>query len=79
MAEMDAGERFDFERLQKLREMVNKHNPACEIEVDGGINAQTIATAAKAGANVFVAGNAVFLANGGPAAGVKQLYALVKV
>ena len=66
------------ERLQKLREMVNKHNPACEIEVDGGINASTIATAAKAGANVFVAGNAVFLAAGGPAAGVKQLEALVK-
>jgi len=66
------------ERLQKLRAMVNTHNPACEIEVDGGINAATIATTAKAGANVFVAGNAVFLAKGGPAAGVKQLAALVK-
>ncbi len=66
------------ERLQKLRALVNKHNPACEIEVDGGINASTIATAARAGANVFVAGNAVFLANGGPAAGVKQLEALAK-
>jgi ribulose-phosphate 3-epimerase len=66
------------ERLQKLRAMVSKHNPACEIEVDGGINASTIATAAKAGANVFVAGNAVFLAKGGPAAGVKELEALVK-
>jgi len=67
-----------IERLKKLRAMVNKHNPACEIEVDGGINASTIADAAKAGANVFVAGNAVFLAKGGPAAGVKQLEALVK-
>lgn len=66
------------ERLQKLRAMVNTHNPACEIEVDGGINASTIATAARAGANVFVAGNAVFLASGGPTAGVKQLSALVK-
>ena len=66
------------ERLQKLRAMVNTHNPACEIEVDGGINASTIAQAARAGANVFVAGNAVFLANGGPAAGVKELQRLVK-
>src|SRR5215470_11625048 len=66
------------ERLQKLRALVNKHNPACEIEVDGGINTATIAPAAKAGANVFVAGNAVFLARGGPAAGVKELAALVK-
>jgi ribulose-phosphate 3-epimerase len=65
------------ERLQKLRAMVNKHNPACEIEVDGGINAATIATASKAGANVFVAGNAVFLAKGGATAGVKELAALV--
>lgn len=66
------------ERLKKLRAMVNQHNPACEIEVDGGINAKTIAEAARAGANVFVAGNAVFLAEGGPAAGVKYLADLVK-
>jgi ribulose-phosphate 3-epimerase len=66
------------ERLKKLRAMVDKHNPACEIEVDGGINAKTIAEAAGAGATVFVAGNAVFLADGGPAAGVKQLAALAK-
>ncbi|HBA93206.1 MAG TPA: ribulose-phosphate 3-epimerase, partial [Ruminococcaceae bacterium] len=30
------------------------------IEVDGGINAETIKIASKAGANVFVAGSAVF-------------------
>jgi len=66
-----------IERLQKLRAMVNTHNPACEIEVDGGINAASIADAARAGANVFVAGNAVFLANGGPAAGVKHLAGLI--
>jgi ribulose-phosphate 3-epimerase len=64
-------------RLQTLRAMVNAHNPACEIEVDGGINAATIARAAQAGANVFVAGNAVFLADGGPAAGVKHLAGLL--
>jgi ribulose-phosphate 3-epimerase len=66
------------DRLKKLRALVNRHNPACEIEVDGGINAKTIAEAAGAGANVFVAGNAVFLAAGGPAAGVKQLAALAQ-
>ena len=66
------------ERLQKLREMVNKHNPACEIEVDGGINASTIATAARAGANVFVAGTAVVGAKSGPAAAVKELEQLAK-
>src|SRR5262249_8495068 len=29
-----------IERLKKLRAMVNKHNAACEIEVDGGIDAK---------------------------------------
>jgi ribulose-phosphate 3-epimerase len=64
------------DRIRQLRGLLAKHNPACEIEVDGGINAQTIAPAAGAGANVFVAGNAVFLAKGGPAAGVRELHRL---
>jgi ribulose-phosphate 3-epimerase len=64
------------DRIRRLRALIQRHNPACDLEVDGGINAQTIATAAAAGANVFVAGNAVFLANGGPAAGVKELHRL---
>lgn len=34
--------------------------PALDIQVDGGINADTVGLAAKAGANVFVAGSAVF-------------------
>ena len=63
-------------RIRQLRALIQRHNPACDLEVDGGINAQTIATASAAGANVFVAGNAVFLANGGPAAGVKELHRL---
>ena len=33
-----------------------------DIQVDGGINAETISVAAKAGANVFVSGNALFSA-----------------
>jgi ribulose-phosphate 3-epimerase len=31
-----------------------------ELEVDGGVNTDTIASVAKAGANVMVAGSAVF-------------------
>ncbi|MBM3981332.1 MAG: ribulose-phosphate 3-epimerase [Planctomycetes bacterium] len=67
-----------IDRLKTLRAMVEKHNPACEIEVDGGIDAKTIADAATAGANVFVAGTAVFGAKNGPTAAVKQLEGLVK-
>jgi ribulose-phosphate 3-epimerase len=67
-----------IERLKKLRGLVNKYNPACEIEVDGGIDEKTIGPAARAGATVFVAGTAVFGAKQGPTAAVKELAELVK-
>src|SRR5262245_21986712 len=60
-------------RVRELRELVNRHNPSCEIEVDGGIDKKTIAQAARAGATVFVAGTAVFGAKEGPTAAVKDL------
>ena len=61
------------ERLRELRKLIERNNPACEIEVDGGIDAKTISLAAGAGADVFVAGTAIFDAKGGPAAAVKAL------
>jgi ribulose-phosphate 3-epimerase len=66
------------ERIRTLRALVDRHNPQCEIEVDGGIDKKTIPLAAGAGANVFVAGTAVFGAREGPAAAVKELAQLAK-
>lgn len=66
-------------RIAELRAMVQKDNPACEIEVDGGIDHTTIPLAAKAGANVFVAGTAVFGAKQGIAAAMKELQRLATV
>lgn len=43
-------------KIEKIRAMY----PDIDIEVDGGINADTVKIASKAGANVFVAGSAVF-------------------
>ena len=60
-------------RIRELRESIERHNPACELEVDGGIDRHTIGLAAGAGANVFVAGTAVFGAAEGPAAAVREL------
>ena len=60
-------------RIRRLRGWIDKLNPKCELEVDGGIDAATIGEAAAAGANVFVAGTAVFGAKAGPAAAVKEL------
>lgn len=47
--------------------------PALNIEVDGGVNAQTARLAAAAGANVLVAGTAVFGAPEGTAAAISSL------
>jgi len=43
------------------------------VEVDGGIGPDTVALAAAAGANVLVAGSALFDYAGGLEAGVKEL------
>ena len=64
------------ERLRELRRLIARNNPACEIEVDGGINVRSIGQAAGAGADVFVAGTAIFGANAGPAMAVRELQRL---
>src|SRR5580704_12891965 len=66
-------------RIRELRGLVNEHNPACEIEVDGGIDIHTIPIAAQAGANVFVAGTAVFGTQESPTAAIEHLVRLARV
>ncbi|HYS82450.1 MAG TPA: ribulose-phosphate 3-epimerase [Anaeromyxobacteraceae bacterium] len=48
------------EKVRRLRAMADARGQALEIEVDGGIKAETVGEVAAAGANVFVAGTAVF-------------------
>ena len=48
------------EKIQELRELIDKENLDVNIEVDGGINEDTLETVMKAGANIFVAGSWVF-------------------
>ena len=48
-------------KITKIRQMLDSAgNSQCHIEVDGGIDPKTAAMTAKAGANVFVAGSAIF-------------------
>lgn len=47
-------------KIRTLRELASKKNPDLLIEVDGGVNTSTIRTVLEAGANVCVAGSAVF-------------------
>lgn len=53
------GQSFMESTMPKI-EALRKINKDIDIEVDGGVNPETIKIAAKAGANVFVAGSAVF-------------------
>jgi ribulose-phosphate 3-epimerase len=47
-------------KIEELRRIIDQKGLDIDIEVDGGINGETIAQVARAGATVFVAGNAVF-------------------
>jgi len=47
-------------KCQKLRAMLDKANPNAGIEIDGGISPKTIQAMAQAGANIFVAGSAIY-------------------
>ena len=47
-------------KCRKLRAMLDEVNPAAGIEIDGGISPKTIKTMAEAGANIFVAGSAIY-------------------
>ena len=47
-------------KIRALREEITKRNLDCDIEVDGGINPQTAKLVIENGANVLVAGSAVF-------------------
>ncbi len=60
------------EKIRRARSLLAAHRPQAFLEVDGGITRQTIAAAHQAGADTFVAGNAVF-ASADPAREVHEL------
>ena len=49
-----------MDKIKTLRREIQRRGLSVDIQVDGGINEKTVETAAEAGANVFVAGSAVF-------------------
>lgn len=60
------------EKIQRARALLARQRAQCFLEVDGGITRQTIAAAHQAGADTFVAGNAVF-ASADPGREVQEL------
>ena len=59
------GQKFMADMMPKvtaIRGYINEMNPGCELEVDGGVDPVTCKTCIAAGANVLVAGSAVYKA-----------------
>ena len=48
------------EKASKLKELINKRNPNCLIEVDGGVNDKNIHELKNAGVDIVVAGSYVY-------------------
>lgn len=49
-----------LDKIRHVRQKINASGRAIRLEVDGGVNAQNIQAIAKAGADMFVAGSAIF-------------------
>jgi ribulose-phosphate 3-epimerase len=65
------------QKIAALRKMIDARGLAIELEVDGGINAETAPRVAQAGAQVLVAGNAIFKHPSGIAQAMQELRASV--
>jgi ribulose-phosphate 3-epimerase len=65
-------------KIHRVREMIEQINSGFDLEVDGGIDAETAPLAAAAGANVLVSGTAVFGENEGVSTAMDRLRASIK-
>jgi ribulose-phosphate 3-epimerase len=66
-----------LKKVREARALIDAYNPACELEIDGGIGRKNIAEVVAAGVDVCVAGNAIFGA-ADPAAELRSLRALAE-
>jgi ribulose-phosphate 3-epimerase len=64
-------------KVRRVRQFLDQVRPGQDVEVDGGIDPHTAPRAVEAGANVLVAGNAVFGAPDGVTAAMQRLRAAV--
>src|SRR5499426_4139621 len=65
-------------KIRRVRQMIEKIKPGCDVEVDGGIDATSAPLVVDAGASVLVAGTSVFGESEGVAAAMVRLQASIK-
>jgi len=66
-------------KIRRAREMIDRVKPGCGLEVDGGIDATSAPLAVAAGADVLVAGTAIFNDSESVTAAMQRLRAAVQV
>jgi ribulose-phosphate 3-epimerase len=66
-------------KIGRARQLIDRIKPGCDLEVDGGVDATTAPLAVAAGANVLVAGSAIFNDGEGVAVAMKRLRAAAQV
>ncbi|MGO9260566.1 MAG: ribulose-phosphate 3-epimerase [Bryobacteraceae bacterium] len=62
-------------KIGRVRQLIDRVKPECELEVDGGIGPVTAQMCVEAGANVLVAGTAIFGGNNGVSEAMSRLRA----
>ena len=65
-------------KITRARELIDRTKPGCGLEVDGGIDATTAPLAVDAGADVLVAGSAIFNDGESVAVAMQRLRAALK-
>ncbi|MBV8488167.1 MAG: ribulose-phosphate 3-epimerase [Planctomycetaceae bacterium] len=70
--------RTTLPKIRRVRQMIEEVKPGIDLEVDGGIDVTTVPLVVAAGANVLVAGSAVFGEDQGVTAAMNRLRAAVK-
>jgi len=66
---------YTNDKIRQARQMIDGRNLRCVIEVDGGIDVDTIPGVVRAGAQVLVAGSAIFHSSD-PARKIREMLAI---
>ena len=66
-------------KIARVRELIERLKPGCEVEVDGGIDATTAPLVVRAGATVLVAGSAIFGQPEGVTTAMTRLHAATNI
>jgi ribulose-phosphate 3-epimerase len=63
-------------KIRRVRQMIDRIKPECDLEVDGGIDTVTAPLVVDAGAHILVAGSSIFGSTESVAAAMKRLWPL---